>query len=148
MSKMFCWLFNHFFVSLPKQLNLVPRFSRLTVQKPATRLHFWHDFDIIGSIWQNSCQIWSTVANYGELQPIRNGEIFWMNSNNKFIHSTEQLLSKTCWLFYLISWKTYLISYRHFKFWRTILQCWPYYVRINFARHQHDTKRTQNRAVL
>ena len=27
-----------------------------------------------------------------------------------------------------------------------ILQCWSYYVKINFARHQHDTKRIQNRA--
>ena len=27
-----------------------------------------------------------------------------------------------------------------------ILQCWPYYVKINSARHQHDTERTQNRA--
>ena len=27
-----------------------------------------------------------------------------------------------------------------------ILQCWSYYVKINSARHQHDTERTQNRA--
>ena len=51
---------------LPKQLNLIPRFSRSTVQKPATRLHFWRHFDIISSIWQNSCKIWSTVAGCGE----------------------------------------------------------------------------------
>ena len=25
-----------------------------------------------------------------------------------------------------------------------ILQCWSYYVKVNSARHQHDTKRTQN----
>ena len=31
-------------------------------------------------------------------------------------HSSSLLLSKTCWLLYLISWKTYLISHRHFKF--------------------------------
>ena len=29
-----------------------------------------------------------------------------------------------------------------------ILQCWSYYVKINSARHQHDTERTQNRAGL
>ena len=28
------------------------------------------------------------------------------------------------------------------------LQCWSYYMKINFARHQHDTDRTQNRAGL
>ena len=28
-----------------------------------------------------------------------------------------------------------------------ILQCWSYYVKINFARHQHNTERTQNRAA-
>ena len=28
-----------------------------------------------------------------------------------------------------------------------ILQCWSYYVKINSARHQDDTERTQNRAV-
>ena len=27
-----------------------------------------------------------------------------------------------------------------------ILQCWSYYVKVNSARHQHDTERTQNRA--
>ena len=27
-----------------------------------------------------------------------------------------------------------------------ILQCWSYYVKLNSARHQHDTERTQNRA--
>jgi len=41
------------------------------------------------------------------------------------------------------------------KSWRTppekshwILQSWSYYVKIYFTRHQHDTKRTQNRAGL
>ena len=29
-----------------------------------------------------------------------------------------------------------------------ILQCWSCYVKINSARHQHDTERTQNRAGL
>ena len=29
-----------------------------------------------------------------------------------------------------------------------ILQCWSYYVKINSARHQHDTERTRNRAGL
>ena len=31
---------------------------------------------------------------------------------------------------------------------KRILQCWSYYVKINPARHQHDTERTQNRAGL
>ena len=29
-----------------------------------------------------------------------------------------------------------------------ILQCWSYYVKINFTRHQHYTDRTQNRTGL
>ena len=44
------------FVSLPKQLNLLPSFSRLTVQQSCCMI------DII-SIFQ----IWSTVAGYDEL---------------------------------------------------------------------------------
>ena len=36
------------------------------------------------------------------------------------------------------------IKSRHIKFCSRILQCWSYYVKINSARHQRDTERTQN----
>ena len=49
--------------SLPKQLNLVPGSSRLTVPQPATLLHFWHHRFIMAKF----VQIWSTVAAYDEL---------------------------------------------------------------------------------
>ena len=59
--------FHHFVQTIfkqPKQLNLVPRFPRSTVQ-----------YD-------------SSAAGYGELcvwfYPIRNGELFWMNNNINF----------------------------------------------------------------
>ena len=38
------WNVPHFLFSQPKQLNLVPRSSRLTVPLPARTLHFWRHF--------------------------------------------------------------------------------------------------------
>ena len=48
------------FVFQPKQLNLAPRFSRLTVQGSCS-------FDIIGWLIVTFFQIWSLVAGYDEL---------------------------------------------------------------------------------
>ena len=69
------FLFSQLF-SQPKQLNLVPRSSRLTV-------HLLFEgciFDVISSLNTKFFQIWPSVTGYGELngcfQPIRIGEIF------------------------------------------------------------------------
>ena len=60
----------------PKQLNLVPRSSRLTVHNLQKRCIF----DVISLLNTKFFQIWSSVTGYGELcmcfQPIRIGEIF------------------------------------------------------------------------
>ena len=46
-------------------------------------------FDVIGWLWQNSLQIWPTATIHGKLcvwlQPIRNGEIFWMNNTSFYL---------------------------------------------------------------
>ena len=43
----------HFLFSQPKQLNLVPRSSRLTVPLPARTLHFWRHFLVKHKILSN-----------------------------------------------------------------------------------------------
>ena len=86
-----CYVFRQYFVKReqcppdssailfkqPKQLNLVPRFPRSTVQMT----NYWPDDVILTS----SVQYDSSAAGYGELcvwfYPIKNGEIFWMNNN-------------------------------------------------------------------
>ena len=71
-----------FLFSQPKQLNLVPRSSRLMVHSPVEGCIF----DVISSVNTKFFEIWSSVTGYGELcvcfQPIRIGEVFWMNNNN------------------------------------------------------------------
>ena len=52
-----------FLLSQPKQLNLVPRSSRLTVHQPAAGCIF----AIISSLNTKFFQIWSSVTGYGEL---------------------------------------------------------------------------------
>ena len=52
-----------FLLSLPKQLNLVPRSSRLTVHQPVAGCIF----DIISSLNTKFFQIWSSVTGCGEL---------------------------------------------------------------------------------
>ena len=54
-------MFRHY--SLRKQLKRVPRFSRLTVEKTATLLHFWrHPFNM-GKFFQTG----STAAGFDKL---------------------------------------------------------------------------------
>ena len=47
------WNVRHFLFSRPKQLNLVPRSSRLTVPYPARTLHFWRHFLVKHKILSN-----------------------------------------------------------------------------------------------
>ena len=78
------WNVRHFSSSQPKQLNLVPRSSWLTVHYPARTLHCWRHFLANTKFFQ----IWSSLTGYGELNvcfyPKRIGKIFWMNNNNNY----------------------------------------------------------------
>ena len=51
--------------------------------------NYWMRLSRLIEYDEDSFQIWWTAAGYGELcewfQPIRNGEIFWMNNNTSYI---------------------------------------------------------------
>ena len=65
-SKMFRRQFPHF-VLTTKTTQPRPQVFSINGSIACNRLHFWRHFDVIGSIWQNSFQIWSTAAGHGEL---------------------------------------------------------------------------------
>ena len=72
-----------FLFSQPKQLNLLPRSSRLTVPLPARTLHFWRHFlvkhKILPNLVVNNWLWW--IMRVLLLSHIRIGEIFWINNN-------------------------------------------------------------------